>query len=101
MIDNASYGLSTAAEFAQAFSGTEPQDYDSAISEETVDISLTRKQGRNYVIGHMWFSLPKTMTLLTKLWQNRGLIEHFYIVQGYKELSCSEYTFYRACAQRR
>ena len=36
MIDDASYGPSTAAAFAQAFPRTEPQDYNSAISEETV-----------------------------------------------------------------
>ena len=34
MIDDASYGPSTVAAFAHAFSGTEPQDYDSAISED-------------------------------------------------------------------
>ena len=44
MIDDASNGPSTAAAFEQAFSGTEPQDYDSAISEETVEKSPVKKR---------------------------------------------------------
>ena len=44
MIEYASYGPSTAAAFARAFSGTEPQDNDSAISEETVEQSPVKKR---------------------------------------------------------
>ena len=74
--------------YSQQYSQLDLSD-DEAIPTTSVAVPVTKGVGYLDVLANLHTSFPNTMMKIKRMWMDKGMLEFYYVIQGYAELGCS------------